>query len=167
MDKYAGIGSRETPREVLLKMGEIGQRLAQKGWLLRSGAADGADAAFERGCNREKGQKEIFLPWRNFNHHNSGLHNPCQAAMALARSVVPWFDDVSQGVQKLHARNCYQVLGYRLNDPVKFVICWTVDGQPRGGTRTAIKIAELHEIDVINFGKLTPKAEELLTQILN
>jgi predicted Rossmann fold nucleotide-binding protein DprA/Smf involved in DNA uptake len=47
--KYAGIGSRSTPPEVITVMEEIAQRLAENGWLLRSGAADGADSSFERG----------------------------------------------------------------------------------------------------------------------
>lgn len=42
---YAGIGSRETPTRVLQLMIKAAQRLAQRGYTLRSGGADGADAA--------------------------------------------------------------------------------------------------------------------------
>lgn len=42
---YAGIGSRETPNTVLITMEQLGQSLAQQGWLLRSGNCFGADQA--------------------------------------------------------------------------------------------------------------------------
>ena len=43
--RYAGIGSRSTPRPVLLFMGEIAGMLADYGLTLRSGGAPGADTA--------------------------------------------------------------------------------------------------------------------------
>ena len=47
---YTGIGSRETPTAILDLMIAIGGVLAQRGFTLRSGGADGADDAFEQGC---------------------------------------------------------------------------------------------------------------------
>jgi predicted Rossmann fold nucleotide-binding protein DprA/Smf involved in DNA uptake len=43
---YAGIGSRETPKEVLKSMTNYAKELSATGWVLRSGGADGADTAF-------------------------------------------------------------------------------------------------------------------------
>ena len=48
---YAGIGSRETPGLMLGAFARIGEFLAKKGYTLRSGGADGADTAFEVGCD--------------------------------------------------------------------------------------------------------------------
>jgi len=48
---YAGIGSRSTPDNVLGIMEKLGIVLAKKGFILRSGGADGADKAFEKGCD--------------------------------------------------------------------------------------------------------------------
>ena len=48
---YAGVGSRETPQDVLKIMWKIGKHLADKGYTLRSGGARGADAACENGCD--------------------------------------------------------------------------------------------------------------------
>ena len=64
---YAGIGSRQTPQAVLDTMERIGRSMARHGWTLRSGAADGTDAAFEAGAERERGPREIWLPWPGFN----------------------------------------------------------------------------------------------------
>lgn len=150
-NKYAGIGSRSTPTEVITVMEEIAQRLAENGWLLRSGAADGADSAFERGCSRANGEKEIWLPWRNFNGSTSGHSSPSEDAIKMASEIHPHWDALSQGAQKLHARNCHQVLGWGLDDPVDIVICWTEGGQAIGGTRTALMIAKRHNIRVCNL----------------
>lgn len=46
---YAGIGSRRTPKEVVLVFESIARYLGSRGFLLRSGHAPGADVAFERG----------------------------------------------------------------------------------------------------------------------
>jgi len=148
MKYYAGIGSRETPNSILQRMKEIAQDLSRKGYILRSGGADGADTAFEIGAGS---RKEIFLPWKGFNGNDSELCHPTLAAHNLAKSVIPWFDTLSQGAQKLHARNAHQVFGYTLKEPVEFVVCWTPGGLPKGGTRTAIVLAQDAGIPIINL----------------
>lgn len=47
---YAGIGSRQTPDDILELMHRIGSTLAINGFTLRSGGAVGADTAFEQGA---------------------------------------------------------------------------------------------------------------------
>lgn len=59
-------------------------------------------------------------------------------------------DDYSLG---MHRRNVHQVLGIDLKSPVDEVYTWCMvdaHGEPLGGTRTAIKIAQLYGIPVIN-----------------
>ena|SRR5690606_27695755 len=142
---YAGIGSRETPRDVLELMYRIGYRLASEGWTLRSGAADGADTAFERGCDAAGGKKQIFLPWRGFNRrepeHGRVFAGVGEHALTLAAEFHPAWERCSRGARALHARNGYQVLGPRLDTPVERVICWTVGARGGGGTGQAIRIA--------------------------
>jgi len=48
-------------------MTKIAQRMSEKGFVLRSGGAKGADEAFENGA----GEKEIYLPWRGFRDNPS------------------------------------------------------------------------------------------------
>lgn len=64
---YTGVGSRETPRDVQAVMYKFAQKMALHGAVLRSGGADGADTAFELGCDKQQGKKEIYLPWQGFN----------------------------------------------------------------------------------------------------
>lgn len=161
MRSYSGIGSRQAPTQILDLMTRIASRLAKRGYVLRSGAADGSDIAFEAGARGVGGDSEIFLPWRGFNGSASPLFNlPLDEQAALIASHVhPAWADLKPPVRKLHARNVYQVLGRDLRSPVDFVVCWTPDGAESwtdtsistGGTGTAIKIADLFKIPVINL----------------
>lgn len=148
MKFYAGIGSRKTPENILVTMEKIAQRLAVHGYCLRSGAAPGADSAFERGAT----EKEIYIPWRSFNGSSSHLCSISKAAMDTAAQFHPAWAQCSFGAQKLHARNCYQILGLDLVTPVDFVVCWTPRGSGSGGTGQALRIAKAHSIPIFDLG---------------
>ncbi|MGI4814750.1 MAG: hypothetical protein ACRYGG_15665, partial [Janthinobacterium lividum] len=125
---YAGIGARATPSFSINIMNKFGKFMGSNGHVLRSGAAYGADAAFEKGCDEAQGMKEIFIPWKGFNDSLSELFDVSIGASNLAKKFHPAWSKLSQGGQKLMARNCYQLLGYDLNTPSDFVVCWTKDG---------------------------------------
>ena len=154
--KYAGIGSRKTPTDVLQTMTQIARELDSIGYTLRSGGAPGADLAFESGST----EKEIYLPWPNFNANESVLHTVCDESLKMAARYHPAWCKLSQPARKLMARNCYQVLGPSLNEPVKFVVCWTPEGRSVGGTAQAIRIAKDWKIPVFNLYKY--KAHDVL-----
>lgn len=99
-----------------------------------------------------KGDKEIFLPWPGFNDSKVPFVEIPPEAFDIAEKIVPWWSNCSEGARKLHARNVMQVLGARLDDPVEMVVCWTEGGKEKGGTRTAIVLAQKHKIPVYNFG---------------
>lgn len=148
---YAGIGSRETPANIRALMAELAYDLGEQGYTLRSGAAEGADAAFERGL-ADRHEKEIWLPWKGFNSHPSALYRPSAEALQLAATFHPAWERCSLGAKKLHARNMHQVLGADLATPVDFVVCWTKDGAGAGGTGQAIRLAKSRDIAVFDFG---------------
>lgn len=151
---YAGIGSQETPNRHLTTMRRYGRDFARRGWILRSGAADGADSAFEAGAIEAGGATDIFLPWRGFNCHLTGViadRLPMfREAMEIASDVHPRWDRASPGGKKLLARDVMQVLGRDLKTPVAFVLCWAprplydYDGHVvdvSGGTGLAVRLA--------------------------
>lgn len=150
MTSYAGIGSRSTPQDILRLMTRAAIHLDDRGHVLRSGGASGADSAFEAGVS--SGRKEVFLPWRQFNGNQSPLWPPSQAAVELAAHFHPAWHRCSSAARSLHARNCHQILGVNLDDPVKFVLCWTPGGDDVGGTSQALRIARHHDIYVCNLG---------------
>ena len=152
MKYYAGIGSRETPDEALQLIRGLAASLAGLGWTLRSGAAGGADKTFEEGCDSVNGDKQIFLPWKNFNNHPSPLYFITHETMRVAQNHHPSWHYLSQGARRLHARNVYQVLGYDLQSRSSFVLCWTPKGAKVGGTSQAIRIADAYQVPVFNLG---------------
>ncbi len=154
---YTGIGSRQTPTSVLAVFAKVANRLERRGYLLRSGAATGADTAFELGVV-STARKQIFLPWERFNNSTSGLHFISAEAFMMAEQFHPNWKRCGDAARKFHARNCYQVLGLKLNKPCDFIVCWTPGGKQAGGTGQALRIAQEYKIPVINFG-----SEDLLT----
>jgi hypothetical protein len=123
---YAGIGARKPPEKILHKCIAIAELLAEKGYILRSGGADGCDTAFETGHGKH--DKQIFLPWKNFNHNKSPLYlgkEIPQKLADIAKEIYPHWDYVKDPVKRMHARNVQQILGEHANDPSDFVICYT------------------------------------------
>lgn len=155
MDKfYAGIGSRETPEPICRFMAQVADRLARRGYTLRSGGADGADSAFERGVP-EGFSKEIYLPWRGFNGNASPLFDLGEhegTVRGIAAAYHPAWKRLSSAEKTLHARNVCQVLGADGRTPSEFVLCFTPDGRGKGGTGQSIRIAQAHRIPVYDLG---------------
>lgn len=146
---YCGIGSRKAPKHVLDLMTKIGESFAKKGLLLRSGGAIGSDTAFERGCDAVKGKKEIF-----YAANNKGIivtEDIMQQALVMAGQIHPAWHRCIDYEKRLHARNCMQILGRNLDEPADFVVCWTKDGGPTGGTGQAIRLAMSRDIKIYNL----------------
>lgn len=140
---YAGIGSRETPFEVLTIMTNIAIAMAKKGIILRSGGAKGADSAFERGCDFNNGLKEIFY---------SKDATPDAIELALRFHPNPEaLQAKGKYVLGLMGRNMHILSGSNLDLDVNFVICWTKDGQDSGGTGQAIRYARSKNIRIFNL----------------
>ncbi len=74
-NSYTGVGSRETPDDILILMRRIGYVMAMKGISLRTGEADGADHAFYKGvvdANDVHGvnfKNEVFVAGAPKSHH--------------------------------------------------------------------------------------------------
>ena len=153
---YTGVGSRNTPVRVLQQMTKIATVLRERGFILRSGGAGGADSSFENGAGQ---LKEIYIPWNGFygRHVNRGTIIVPKLDFELASRFHPAWDRCSPGAKKIHARNCNQVLGlYPLKSPKsRFLICWTAYGLAQGGTGQAIRLAEKFYVPVYNLATMT------------
>lgn len=158
---YAGIGSRETPQEVLSEFKTLAIALAFKRLILRSGRAEGADSAFEDGCDEGHGKKEIYLPWPRFNNSTSTLIVQPGKAFEIAETYHPAWSRLPEGAKKLHARNSHQILGWELDTPADFIVCWTKGGKMIGGTSQALRLAKDHDVVIFNFGGGATSADVL------
>ena len=168
---YTGIGSRSTPSSVMAKMTEVGFSLANEGYVLRSGKAEGADKAFQLGVQesfllsggvKPTTEAEIYIPWPNFkggiNLWDSWdkLPNNREECYKIASEIHPVWGKLSQGARKLHGRNVCQILGNYLPEveASDFVLYYAEEdrqGNPKGGTRTAVLLAKKYNIPTINM----------------
>ena len=164
---YAGIGARKTPDDICQQVTNLATLLEEAGFILRSGGALGADTAFEDGV-KDPHNAQIFLPWANFNRSASALYPPTHDAYKLAEKYHPAWHRCNDTARAFHARNSHQILGQHLDMPVGMVICWTINGEGQGGTGQALRIAEDHDIPIIDYGipntKFTyPLTDEYIT----
>jgi len=148
MKYYTGIGSRETPDDILKLMTKIAKYLYHLDYTLRSGGADGADTAFEIGAGEKK---KIYLPWRRFNNSDVPFVKIPDEAYKIAAQFHPVWDRLKEYSKHFHARNAMQILGENLNEPTDFVICWTKKGKITGGTGQALRIAIAYDIPIFNL----------------
>jgi hypothetical protein len=170
MKFYTGIGSRQTPKDILKLMEDVAFKLASKGYILRSGSAGGADTAFENGAkayaenvDERVTLAQLYIPWDSFVTYDEYYKDWYKAldrmtkkeeAYQLASETHSAWDKCSKGAKALHARNTFQILGPNLNNPSSFLICWAqVDkyGQLKGGTRTAWELAKKHNVPCFNL----------------
>lgn len=149
---YAGIGSRATPAHVLTQMREIAKWLATHGIVLRSGHAQGADQAFERGCDDVGGCKRIYIPWKHFQGCSNGVIPPFDYATTAKHH--PNWSACTEYARKLLARDLNIIAGDSTTNPtfVRFVVCYTKGGQVTGGTGMALRYAIANNIPVFNLG---------------
>lgn len=135
---YAGIGSRLTPKFILELMFKYAKSLGDLGYKLRSGGAKGADKEFESGTLLAN--REIFLE-----------EHATPECIELSSKYHPAWDRCNDYAKRLHGRNAMILLGQNLDNPVDFVICYTIDGKDSGGTGQAMRIARAYNIPIYNL----------------
>lgn len=163
---YTGIGSRNTLERTQKQMRQLAMFLAFSGYTLRSGKAEGADYAFQRGLEIVERSApfrcsaEIYIPWKSFNKHLNNKWNitldeldNTNEAESIVEDVHPAWDKCSQGANKLHTRNVYQVLGKGLYEPSDLLICYAEPTKTgvKGGTNTAWTLAKEHSVKCFNL----------------
>ena len=156
-----GIGSRQTPDYICDMFTEIGELIRINYHYCRSGGADGADYAFEKGA---RDRCIVYLPWKGFNKQRGPLGKEYPFDKKLREDVLkiiyrhqPYAENLNSPVKRIKSRNVYQVLGTDLQTPSDLVVCWTPEAAITGGTGLAIQIAQENGIEVINFGQYTEK----------
>lgn len=184
MRYYTGVGSRETPIDILIIMAKVANILEKKGFILRSGAAEGADSAFEFGLENPNQNSEIYTiskktkrnkhPYKNDvvffvpEIDNKALYDKANKLMSVHNLHPRWNLNMDESARKLHSRNLFQVLGKTLSDhPTenqfsKFNLCYTKDGAKKGedttintgGTGTSIRASSLYKIPVYNLANI-------------
>lgn len=154
---YAGIGSRETPKDILDLMYLIGYFMALEGHECATGACIGPDQAFANGAIAAGGIVHINLPWWSYeqawvkslpqNKVSIRVINDTDvAAYQSVDTFHPAPQRLKQSVRKLHARN------YLILQTTQKVICYTNKGLVTGGTGQGIRIAKQFGQIIHNLG---------------
>ncbi|QIW87669.1 hypothetical protein Ab1vBOLIVR5_gp21 [Agrobacterium phage OLIVR5] len=138
--KFSGIGSRETPVDIRHKASLKGKELSDEGFFLRSGGARGFDKAVEKFVPPTR--KRIYRP-------EEVEENPHW--MNFAKLIHPAWHKCDEFARALHARNSPIILGDDLSDPVDFILCWTENGEMKGGTAQGLRIAKKFNIPIFNM----------------
>ncbi|MFZ4217025.1 hypothetical protein ACEV6Q_04065 [Enterobacter ludwigii] len=161
MKYYTGVGSRDTPSDVLELMMKVARKLAMQGWVLRSGGAGGADTAFLRGAIDAGGVYENYVAWKGFSKEFTEILPDYEKSLNVLSSVENlnpriYSRSLKDSVLRLHSRNVNQVLGMNLSTPSKFVILYAPEdgiNKVTGGTNTAYQVAKQFDIPVFNLYK--------------
>lgn len=157
---YAGVGSRETPKDILTLMQRLSVALYAQGYALSSGDAEGADTAFYEGAlmspyYHQLGAR-IYLAWDGVGKEGKKrYHDPKNyfydasrfptwaTANAIAEELHAAWDKCGRGGKAMHSRNVYQVMGHTLTDPIAALIYWAKpvgkDEKVSGGTNQALQ----------------------------
>jgi len=190
----AGIGSRSTPLGTLKDIEELTRRISKDPTIIiRTGGATGADQSFMHGA--KDGKLEIYLPWKDYEQDEIAKYigkaqimwNPTKEAYALAEKVHPAWRFLKPGAYPLMARNCHIILGNKLGEPVKLVLCFQHNcptfkedkfrltdktlreinqNRIRGGTLMGIRLAKKYGIPIINFwNTLVTEAESTILSL--
>lgn len=176
---YTGIGSRSTPNLILEAFRTLGRTLAEEGYTLRSGRAEGADSYFEIGAREVQGDCEIYIPWENFAGNAALLQYPAiilptagdlyEKAKESVINFHPAPGRLNKGGMKLMMRNYMQIYGTNTENPLlsDFVICYTSDGKASGGTGQAIRIAKSLNIPIFNAHGFETNPNAFVDEVLN
>ena len=156
MKSYAGIGSRQTPKQIIEMMKIIAILLAHDSHVCSTGACQGADQAFAEGALMAGGPVQLHIPWKSYeqawraklkgNIRTCILNDSDVEAYNSVSMFHPAFEKLSPSVKALHARN------YNILKNSSFIVCWTENGQPIGGTGQAIRIATYFHLPIYNLG---------------
>lgn len=163
---YTGIGSRETPIDTQHLMTEIAMRLRAEGWTLRTGSVSRADKSYQIAAGENK---EIYVPWDNFNSSQTGISSLTEESSRMAHDIwkfrekkglVPTEGSISGKWEELHpgtkamlAKAMCMLLGRNLNTPSDMVICWTPGAKIVGISSHVICLAIFKHIPVFNLAE--------------
>jgi hypothetical protein len=176
--RIALIGSRELERQAQYKKDipicyDVAYRLAELGIIFTSGlCTDGMDGIAQKAYSQavldgkaNTSQFEVYVAeQKNINtsplpnKHLAIIRNPklipethkmCLKVMGEAH-----WKRCDAWARGMHSRNCHQIFGYDLKNPVDAVVTWTPNGNVVGGTATALKLAMDAGIPIFNLGRI-------------
>jgi len=137
--------------------------ISGRGYGLRSGGARGADQAWEEGASTGPSPVQSFRVSLRLGEIGIPLSAIAPEIVARATELASLhhraWPYLKPYARQLMTRNCLQVLGPALDDPVARVLCWAPDSvleagtvvDVSGGTGLAVRLARTRGIPVLNL----------------
>ena len=184
--RYACIGGRPfseknptglTPDQLLI-CERIGGHIAERGYIVDSGNAPGADQAYGRGVNRVNPELlHLHLPWRSFEAQAVRDGNVIHALEDLDAEVLEFYKELAhkarggfgglrQGGIKLMTRNSSIVIPPPAVLSTVRVIAFPSAKRGGGGTGQGMRIAALREIPLSDVSKMNYTQLEALCNLI-
>ena len=120
---YIGVGS-SAPDNIIDRVQRVSTGLAKHHYKLRSDGESGISSIFEKNSH----DSEIYLPYKNYNNHQSPLHKSSKEAEYIANKYHPAFDALNTEQRKIITRYSHLVLGKDLREPALFALVYSEDG---------------------------------------
>lgn len=164
----ACIGSRGLKLSEIFACEAIGRAIAERGWELHTGNAQGADQAFAKGANEVNPKTvHLHLPWFKYERQAIVPGNVVRTVDDLALEELEWYTEIaarhhpawghlSQGVRKLMIRNGMIILP-RLGHPVTCTVAWPSDKMGGGGTGQGMRMSGEVKATLIDLTQTNPE----------
>lgn len=164
---FAACGEWELPEDVMAELTAIAEELLQEKYIMRLDGNPGACEAFLNACEYEE-DMELYIPWENFNDHETGHHKVTAGALEQAFLHHPDWTQVGDEDARLEiGRYSYLILGKDLKSPCDFLICYSDQGKAESDDiAQVIRIADSNLIPVFDFGLGMEYATNQLTEWL-
>lgn len=120
---YIGVGS-SAPDDIIDRAQRVSIELAKWHYKLRSDGESGISSIFENNSQ----EPEIYLPYKNYNNHQSLLNKSSKEAEYIANKYHPAFDVLNSEQRKIITRYSHLVLGKDLREPALFALIYSEDG---------------------------------------
>lgn len=153
----ACIGAQLTPVPVLSWMEETAAKLVQRGYLITSGNATGADQAWARGANSVNPEAvTLFLPWDSF--ERAAVHSKNTVRVFNPATDQKYVEAAAQGasMRGTKARIALLARNAMIVEDVHCVLGYV--GAGGGGTMHAFGVAQRTDIITMNVGDALVRA---------
>lgn len=153
---YGVVSNIKAPEPIIEKAKQVAEYLRDKPFMLRTG---GGNTEIENVFEKSTDNKELYLPWKNFNQKDSKIFRYDQHICDIARWQQPGYETVPLWQQSFFNRTVGVVLGKDGKSPVRFIIGWSYDSVEHAIHRTAktgfigvaVSVAALLKIPLFNL----------------
>lgn len=170
MKSVAIIGSRRINEQQFNYLVKVAEAFARRGWIVKTGCADGADYASMIGCrNVDPTLLTLYLPWKSYNSQYQTVNEHKLVYDERDQTFIHWKDSISKyhpaperlsrGAKSLMARN------YGIVSGADLVVAFPMSAIDTGGTGQGMRIAD--DLNIPLYVVCDPKERQRLKEFIH